>query len=45
MDLMEQLNKELGMTFLFSSHDPEVIERARRLVVLRDGRIVSDTRP
>jgi len=45
MDLMEQLNKELGMTFLFSSHDPEIIERARRLIVLRDGRIVSDTRP
>jgi len=45
MDLMEQLNEELGMTFLFSSHDPEIIERARRLVVLRDGKIVSDTRP
>ncbi len=45
MDLMEQLNEELKMTFLFSSHDPEIIERARRLVVLRDGKVVSDTRP
>ena len=44
MDLMENLNRDMGMTFLFSSHDPEVIKRARRLIVLRDGEIVSDER-
>ncbi|UCF31098.1 MAG: ABC transporter ATP-binding protein [bacterium] len=44
LDLMEQLNRDLGTTFLFSSHDPEVIDRARRLIVLRDGVVVSDTR-
>ena len=44
MDLMEKLNLEMGMTFLFSSHDPDVIKRAKRLIVLRDGEIVSDKR-
>jgi putative ABC transport system ATP-binding protein len=44
MDLMEDLNREMGMTFLFSSHDPDVIKRARRLIVLRDGEILSDER-
>jgi len=44
MDLMEDLNREMEMTFLFSSHDPDVIKRARRLIVLRDGEILSDER-
>jgi putative ABC transport system ATP-binding protein len=44
MDLMESLNREMGTTFLFSSHDPNVIKRARRLIVLRDGQVVSDDR-
>jgi len=44
MGLMEDLNRDMGMTFLFSSHDPEVIKRAKRLIVLRDGEIVSDER-
>jgi putative ABC transport system ATP-binding protein len=42
LDLMEGLNKELGTTFLFSSHDPDVIKRAGRLIKMHDGRIVSD---
>lgn len=37
LDLMDELNRELGTTFLFSSHDPVVIERVRRLIRLRDG--------
>ena len=44
MDLMENLNLEMGMTFLFSSHDPDVIKRAKRLIVLKDGEILSDER-
>lgn len=44
MDLMRRLNQELGITFVFSSHDPLVIERARRVISLRDGRVVSDVR-
>jgi len=43
LDLMEELNREFNTTFLFSSHDPEVIERAKRLIILRDGVIASDT--
>ena len=39
LDLMAGLNAELGTTFLFSTHDPVVIDRARRVVELRDGRV------
>lgn len=42
IDLMQQLNRERGVTFLISSHDPKVIERAARVIQLEDGRIVSD---
>jgi putative ABC transport system ATP-binding protein len=37
LDLMESLNSEHGVTFLFSSHDPAVLSRARRVVHLLDG--------
>jgi putative ABC transport system ATP-binding protein len=43
LDIMEKLNREEGMTFLFSTHDQRVIERARRVITLVDGRISSDT--
>jgi len=43
LDLMEQLNREKEVTFLFSTHDPAVMERARRLFTLKDGRIEKDT--
>jgi putative ABC transport system ATP-binding protein len=39
MDLLLHLNQDLGITLTFSSHDLNVIKRARRIVVLRDGRI------
>ena len=44
MDLLQGLNRELGITFVFSSHDPNVIKRAGRIVVLRDGQIAGDWR-
>lgn len=44
MDLMRQLNEDKGVTFVFSTHDPMVVERARRVIRLRDGRIESDER-
>ncbi len=44
LDIMERLNQEHGTTFLFSTHDPRVMERARRRVSLVDGRIASDER-
>jgi putative ABC transport system ATP-binding protein len=40
--LMRHLNEQKGITFLFSTHDERVMRRARRLIVLRDGRIDSD---
>lgn len=42
LDLMQRLNKEDGISFLFSTHDQRVMDRARRLIRLRDGRIESD---
>ena len=42
LELMAQLNRNYAITFLFSTHDPAVMQAARRLVRLRDGRIVSD---
>jgi putative ABC transport system ATP-binding protein len=42
LDVMEHLNRSTGTTFIFSTHDPQVMERAHRLIRLRDGQIVSD---
>ncbi|MCL4538222.1 MAG: ABC transporter ATP-binding protein [Bacteroidetes bacterium] len=44
LELMEKLNHVDGITFVFSSHDPQVIERAHRLLILKDGQIVTDKR-
>ncbi|HVW15503.1 MAG TPA: ABC transporter ATP-binding protein [Mucilaginibacter sp.] len=43
LDIMDKLNKEENITFLFSTHDQRVIDRARRVVRLVDGKIVSDS--
>ncbi len=42
LDLMESLNKEHGITFVFSTHDEKVMRRARRIVRMRDGKVVED---
>jgi len=42
LDIMAKLNEEEGMTFVFSTHDQRVIDRAKRVVTLEDGKIVSD---
>jgi putative ABC transport system ATP-binding protein len=42
LDLMEELNKNYEMTFIFSTHDARVMRRARRIVSLQDGGIVED---
>jgi putative ABC transport system ATP-binding protein len=44
LDVMEALNRRHGVTFLFSSHDPGVLARARRVVRLKDGRVEADER-
>ena len=42
LDMMAEMNKEENITFVFSTHDQRVIDRARRVVTLVDGKIVSD---
>jgi len=42
LDMMKDLNEKTGMTYLFSTHDPRVMERARRILVVQDGLIVED---
>jgi len=44
LELMQRLNRERGVTFLFSTHDPLVITKARRTLRLQDGRIVAEER-
>jgi putative ABC transport system ATP-binding protein len=42
LDLMEELNRKYEMTFIFSTHDERVMHRARRIVTLRDGKVIQD---
>ena len=42
LDVMLELNRDLGVTFVFATHDARVMERSRRLVRMVDGRIDSD---
>ncbi len=42
ISLMEELNRKYGTTFVFSTHDPKIMRRARRLIKIEDGRIVGD---
>jgi len=42
--IMIKMNEELGTTFIFSTHDPQVMEKARRFINLKDGTISSDKR-
>ena len=44
LDLMKKLNEEQGATFIFSTHDHMVLERAKRIVHLRDGKITGEER-
>jgi len=42
LDIMERLNKQEGVTFVFSTHDPRIMAKARRIITLEDGKVVSD---
>ncbi len=44
LDMMRELNENKGMTFLFSTHDRMIMERAKRVVRLKDGKVESDIR-
>ena len=45
LETMRELNEKEGVTFLFSTHDQKIIERARRLVWLEDGMVTKDEAP
>jgi putative ABC transport system ATP-binding protein len=44
LDMMRELNRKTGMTFLFSTHDRMVMDRADRVITLHDGRVAKDER-
>jgi putative ABC transport system ATP-binding protein len=44
LDIMERLNEQEGVTFIFSTHDPRIMAKAKRIITLEDGRIVNDER-
>ena len=43
LDIMEKLNKEENITFIFATHDQRVMDKARRVITLDDGKVISDT--
>jgi len=42
LDIMEQLNRQEGVTFIFSTHDPRIVAKARRIITLEDGCVMND---
>jgi len=42
LDIMAKMNEEEGITFIFSTHDQRVIDRAKRVVTFEDGKLISD---
>lgn len=42
LDIMETLNKEENITFVFATHDQRVMDKARRVITLEDGKVVDD---
>jgi len=45
LDIMERLNRDRDVTFIFSTHDPRVMKRARRIVRIVDGQVAEDDGP
>ena len=42
LEIMEKLNHESKITFIFSTHDPRVVKMAHRIITLEDGKVISD---
>jgi len=42
LDIMETLNRDENITFIFSTHDPRVVRKARRVITLEDGKVLKD---
>ncbi len=43
LEMMQELNRQEGITFIFSTHDQRVVEKARRVIVFEDGQVKEDT--
>ena len=44
LNIMAEMNEKENVTFLFSTHDQRVIDRAKRIITIEDGKIISDER-
>ncbi|HBF88026.1 MAG TPA: macrolide ABC transporter ATP-binding protein [Bacteroidales bacterium] len=44
LEIMEKLNREENITFIFSTHDARVMKKARRVITVEDGKVISDER-
>ena len=42
LDIMKRLNEDEDITFIFATHDQRVVDKARRIVTLEDGKVVAD---
>ena len=42
LDIMEKLNRDENITFIFSTHDARVVKKARRVITIEDGKVLSD---
>jgi putative ABC transport system ATP-binding protein len=42
LDIMKKLKEEENMTFIFTTHDQRVVDKARRIITLEDGKVISD---
>ncbi len=45
LDMMAEMNEKEKVTFLFSTHDQRVIDKAKRIITIEDGKIIKDERP
>ena len=45
LTLMKRMNRDLGTTFIFSTHDQEIVDLADHVIRLQDGQVVKDYRP
>ena len=43
LNIMEELNRKEGTTFIFSTHDSRVMNKARRIITLEDGKVLNDS--
>jgi putative ABC transport system ATP-binding protein len=43
LNIMQELNEKEGITFIFSTHDQRVVDKAKRVIVFKDGNVISDT--